>query len=727
MYKNSFIKEIMADMTLEEKVRQTQMLDDLGMLLEDGVFSEKKADVVLKEMGIGCIQIFQLDRLDPVSVRETVNALQKYLKEHTKHGIPALVVAESLHGVMAKGTTIFPQSIGLACSWNEDLVRRVAEAIGDEAESMGVSQVLAPDLDLAQDPRWGRVEETYGEDPYLTGELGAQYIKGIQKNGKITATLKHFAAHGTPESGINLAPVSAGEHQLREMFLPPFERAMKERPLSVMPAYSELDGIPCSSSKKLLTDILRKELGFDGYVISDYMAIEMLHNFQHVAADAAEAGRQAMTAGIDMEAPEEYGFGQNTIQMIKEGKMSMEILDRAVERILNVKYYLGLWEEKEYRPTCEVGGSEHRKLALEAAEESIVLLKNNQILPLKKEIKSIAVIGPNANVAQLGDYTVEKTGISLLEGVKERYDGTVYYGKGCTMYRRLPEELEKAVQFARQSDIVLLALGGSSMSIGGVGWGSEEGEEITCGEGFDSVDIRLPEAQMELAERILEIGKPVILILEDGRPCAIPEIYDRADGILQAWYPGQEGGRALAKILFGETNPSAKLTVSIPKHVGQIPIYYNHKPSARGFYHKPGSAEKPGRDYTQLDPKPYYEFGYGLSYTKFEYSNLKIQVQKEKAVVSVDIKNAGKIAGKEIVQLYLHDLVSSTTTPLKSLKGFCKVHLQPEEKKTVSFELDARKLSIINAEGKRVVEAGWFEVFVGDQMGKFYVDEIKYS
>lgn len=725
MRQELFIKNLISRMTLEEKVRQMQMLDDFNALLENGAFSEKKADEILKGVSIGCVQIFQLEDLEPENLRTVIRDFQKYLRKKTRHGIPALVVAESLHGVMSKGTTVFPQSIGLSCSWNRDLVEKIAESIEEEAEHLGVSQVLAPDLDLARDPRWGRVEETYGEDPYLVGELGACYVKGIQKRKKIAATLKHFAAHGTPESGINLSPVSTGERQLRELFLPPFEKAMREKPLSLMPAYSEFDGVPCSSSKKLLTDILRDEMGFDGYVISDYMAIEMLHNFHCVAETPKEAGRQALLAGIDLEAPNEYGFGKNTLQLIKEGKLREEDLERAVERILSVKLQLGLFEDCKEEENFEWKGEKQRKLALEAAEESIVLLKNKGILPFDPEVKSIAVIGPNANVAQLGDYTLARDGVTLLDGLKEIYKGEIYYSKGSTIYQRIPEELDKAMEAAERSEVVLLVLGGSSMSIGGVGWGSEEGKEITCGEGFDSVDIRLPEAQIELAERILKLGKPTVLILEDGRPCAIPEIYDQADAILQAWYPGHEGGRALTNILFGKINPSAKLTVNIPKHVGQIPMFYNHKPSARGFYHKPGSLEQPGRDYTQMDTRPYYEFGYGLSYTKFSYTNLEIEVKKRTVRISVDVENIGSVPGKEIVQLYVNDLVSSTTTPVKALKGFCKIGLNSGEKQKVSFEIGAEELYVIDKNMQKVVEEGWFEVYIGELTGKFFMHKIE--
>lgn len=583
-------------MSLEEKIRQMQMLDDFNDLLENGKFSKEKADKIFNGCSVGCVQISQLRKLGqtPEQLREVISDLQQYLKNHTSHGIPALVVAESLHGILAWGTTVFPQIIGLSCS----------------------------------------------------------------------------------------------------------------------------------CSKQLLSDILRDELGFDGYTISDYGAIEMLHNFHHTAESAAEAGAQALEAGMDLEAPSEYGFGQSIKGLLDAGRISMEAVDRAVERILSVKFRLGLFEEPVSSKTCEVGGSAHKKLALEAAEESIVLLKNNnKILPLSENTESIAVIGPNADVAQLGDYCCAKEGgVSLLDGVKEMYGGRVYFSKGSTIYHKIPGEVEQAVQMADKADVILLVLGGSGMNSGGIGWGEDGVEdEVTSGEGFDSVDIRLPEVQMELAKRILDIGKPVVLILEDGRPCAIPELYDRAEAVVQAWYPGNEGGRALAEILFGRVNPSAKLTVSIPKHVGQIPMCYNHKPSARGFYHKPGTPEKPGRDYTTMDPSPYYEFGYGLSYTEFAYSNLQIKVKGRQAEISVDVENAGEMEGKEVVQVYINDMVSSVTTPVKELKAFQKIDLKPGEKRTVTFVLGEESLSLIDKDMNRVMEPGWFEVYIGNLKEKFYM------
>lgn len=720
------IKELLSEMSAEEKIRQTQMLNDFGSLLDGGVFSAEKAELVLNGMGIGCVQVLQMSGLPEDKMRNAIRDFQNYLKTNTKHGIPALMVAETLHGVMAKEKTSFPQSIALSSSWNEELIERVAESIAEEAENVGISQALAPDLDLARDPRWGRVEETYGEDPYLTGKMGARYVRGIQKHGKIAATLKHFAAHGMPESGVNLAPVSAGERQVRELYLPAFEEVMKEKPLSVMPAYSEWDGVPCSASEEFLTQILREEMGFDGYVISDYGAIEMLCDFHHTADTPAEAGRQALLAGIDLEAPNEYGFGKEMLKLIRSGELPMEALDRAVERILTVKERVGLLSDEKFMETVpDSRKKEHKKLALEAAGESIVLLKNEgNILPLSSETKSIALIGPNAASVELGDYCITMEGVSLLEGLKEGYQGEIRYCKGSTLYNRIPGEAERAAEMAAQSDVVVLVLGGSSMKSYGVGWGSEDRvSELTCGEGYDSVDVRLPEAQMELAEKVLAAGKPVILIMIDGRPEAIPEIYDRAEAILYAWYPGEEGGKALTDILFGRINPSAKLTVNIPKHVGQIPMCYNRKPSARGFYHNPGSPEKPGQDYTLIDPAPYYEFGYGLSYTQFMYSSLEIERQGEKTLVRVNVKNIGSTAGKEIVQLYVNDEVSSVTTPVKALKGFCKILLQPGEEKQVEFELGFEELYLIDRNMNKVVEKGWFEVTVGNQTGRFYIEK----
>jgi len=731
------VNDLLSRMTLDEKFRQINMVDIRIFIDDEGNFSEELADSFFNGMGIGVVQD---PRFEPEVNAKIVNQLQKYLKTKTRLGIPAIVVCESLHGFMSPKATIFPQAIGLASTWNTEMLKEIASAIAKECRVNGINQTLAPDLDLAREPRWGRVEETFGEDPYLCSSMGVAYIKGVQgenefiDNDHIISTVKHYAAHGSPEGGINLSPVYAGERQLRELYLKPFEAAVKDAgALSVMPAYSELDGIPCSSSKMLLTKILRDEWNFKGYTFSDYGAISMLHTFHMTADSPEEAGRQALEAGMDLEAPSTYGFNDKLMEFVRTGVVSEKTLDRAVSNILRVKFLAGLFDQETYGDpelakkitNCEA----HRNLALRAAHESVVLLKNeNGLLPLDKNIDSIAVIGPNADSIQLGDYSIIKNDtVTPLQGIRSRASTNtkIYYAKGCGLYEQSREGFAEAVEAARKSKVAVVVVGESSMLTSGVGWGFESGMVALSGEGYDRSDLDLPGVQQALVEEIVKTGVPTVVVLVNGRPLSISWIAEHVPAILEAWYPGEEGGNALADILFGQVNPSGKLPVSFPKTVGQSPVYYNHKPSARGYYHMPGSPEKPGRDYVFIDTKPLFEFGYGLSYTQFEYSDLKVSPEKirtdEKVTVTVNVKNAGNREGKEVVQLYITDLVSSVTTPVKQLQGFEKVSIKPGETKKISFTLTAKNLSLIDGEMKEIVEPGYFEVTVGGLKERFEV------
>ena len=719
------LRSLLKSMSLDEKLRQMLMYNSPKELLDGCTFSKEKADKIFNGKGYGILWISSLSFLSPEQLFDFICDLQKYLKSNTSSGIPALIGAEGLHGVLFPGMTVFPQNIGLACAWDTALTEEIADSISQEAESVGITQLLSPVLDLAREPRWGRTEETYGEDSWLAACLGKAYTTGIRKRQKVAATLKHFVAHGEPENGINLSPVNTGERKLRELYLPPFEACLMADPLSVMPAYHEIDGKPCHASKKLLNGILREELGFNGYTISDFGGISMLHSFHKTAGSKAEAGKQALLAGIDLEASSEYGFGETLRNLVESGEISLADIDRAVGRILYVKERLGLLK-KNYMPIrIKAEREHHRKLSLRAAEESIVLLKNSGLLPLSDNISTIALVGPNANAVQLGDYCAERSGVSLLDGLSKYYHGRINYACGCTIFGSIPHGIEDAVQVVRSSDVVILALGGSSMTKGGIGWGENDIAETTSGEGYDCYDLRLPPVQLALADSIIAEGKPVILILQDGRPCAIPEIYERCAAVVQAWYPGEEGGTALAKILIGAVNPSGKLSISIPAHVGQLPVFYNHKPSCRGvFYNSYGTRGKPGRAYTLLDPHPYYSFGFGLSYTQFLYKNLIITVtEKAEITVSVDVENTGAVYGKEIVQLYINDRVSSVTTPVKALKGFKKISLLPGEAETVRFYIGFAELYLIDDNMKKTVEPGWFDVMISDLKGSFYLTE----
>lgn len=715
------VKDLLSRMTLHDKLMQMSFLDDRAVYLKDNKFNREAFAQASQE---GCIGGIQDVRLPPNQALEVANEIQDFLVNHTRLGIPAFIVGETLHGVMTPDATIYPQAIGLASTWNTDLIYEMANEIGKEAYLSGINQAAAPDLDLALDPRWGRVEETYGEDPYLATQMGVAYTMGIQGNqfplpdGKIIATLKHFAAHGMPEGGLNLAPVSIGERRLREVFLPVFQQVIREaKPLSVMPAYSELDGIPCSANHWLLTEILRDELGFDGYTISDYNAIDMLERFHHCVEDMRGAAKAALLAGMDFEAPSRLAYLPHLENLIQSGEIQEEIVDRAVSRILSVKFRAGLFD-KDYKNTSKSSPSfvPNRKLAKRIADESIVLLKNDGLLPLSEEYKRIAVIGPNADVAQLGDYCVEKTGVSLLQGIQNRVgeQTEVYYERGCGLWEPFEDGIPLAVEAAKKAQVAIVAVGGSSMMDYGIGWGQDKNHAKTCGEGFDLSSLGLCGKQEKLVQAVLQTGTPTILVHIDGRPASIPDLYDKANAVLEAWYPGEEGGNSLADIIFGKVNPSGRLPISIPKHVGQLPVYYYHKPSAKGYYHRRGTLDCPGRDYVFEDPSPCYEFGFGLSYTTFEYTNLTAHISDTNTIkIKVTVKNSGERAGKETVMVFIRDVVSSVTTPVKILKRFQKILLLPGEEKTICFELLPSELSLVGQDMKRITEPGEFIAFSG--------------
>jgi len=605
----------------------------------------------------------------------------------------------------------------------------MAAAAAKEARAVGAAQALGPDLDLARDPRWGRVEETYGEDPYLVSRIGVAYIKAMQGDGTavdrdhLICTAKHFAAHGSPEAGVNLAPVAGGLRDLRSVYLPPFHAAVTEAGvLSVMPAYSDYDGVPAASSKLLLTRILREEWGFRGYVFADYGSVAMLHSFHKTAHTPEEAGVQALEAGMDLEAPGDYGFGDRLLKLVKNGEVSVDLIDRAAARVLRAKFLAGLFENP-YADLAKVkliNCPAHRKLAREVAQESIVLLKNkNDLLPLKRTIKSIAVIGPNADEAQCGDYSMPKDGlVTPLRGITDAVSKRtqVRYAQGCGMHERSQDGFAEAVEAAKHSEVAVIVIGGMSSVMAGVGWGHDKGS-ATCGEGFDRTNLGPPGVQQELVEAVQQTGTPTVVVMMHGRPYSIPWIAEHVPAILDAWYPGEEGGHALADVLFGRVNPSGKLPMTVPRSVGHVPAFYNYKASARGYYRKPGSPDNPGRDYVFSPPTPLFEFGYGLSYTTFKYSGLRVSPRRispgGQATVSVDVRNEGKVTGKEVVQLYLNDVVSSVTTPVKTLRAFEKIELKPRESRTVKFVLGPDDLALVDEHLNWIVEPGVFEVMVG--------------
>ncbi|PMQ01077.1 MAG: beta-glucosidase [Dictyoglomus sp. NZ13-RE01] len=711
------IKEIISKMTLEEKVAQLTSVFATS-LIENGKFSREKARELLKN-GIG--QITRLAGQKDMTFEKTIeiaNEIQKFLKEETRLGIPAIIHEECLSGFMAPGTTVFPQAIGLASTFEPELIEKVASIIGKEMKAVGVHQGLAPVLDIPRDPRWGRTEETFGEDPYLVAKMASSYVKGLQSEG-IIATVKHFTAYGISEGGRNLGPARVSERELREVFLFPFEVAIREAgSQSLMNAYHEIDGVPCAQSKFLLTKILREEWGFKGFVVSDYIAIEMLHTFRKTAKDLKEAAIKALEAGIDIELPNINCYGEPLIQAVKEGLISMEVIDRAVERVLRAKFLLGLFDNylTDTSKINIINSKEHRDFSLEVARRSIVLLKNDGLLPLdKSKLKKIAIIGPNGNskICMHGDYSfsahmpsiteggelsdasVVVDTVTLFEGIKNKVGNNVEveYVKGCDIVGDF-EEFEKAINLAKSSDVVIVALGERSGLF----------KRGISGEGNDRSDLNLSGRQEELLRLLHSTGKPIVLVLINGRPLTIKWAKENIPAILEAWYPGEEGGNAISDIIFGDYNPSAKLPISVPVEVGQIPVYYNRKPSAFS-------------EYITLDTKPLFPFGHGLSYTTFEYSNLQISPEKVSPTgfvdISFDIKNTGKYDGEEVVQLYIHDEWASLERPVKELKGFKKVFLKSGEKKRITFRLYPEQLAFYDEFMRFIVEAGVFEVFIG--------------
>lgn len=730
------VQDLLSRMTMEEKIGQLSMKSLKALELDNNnrVTDSSLVNLFAGE-SIGCLESPFVEH-DKVAIYS--EAADHYFRTKTRLGIPAIQIAECLHGQMALGTTIFPQAIGLGCTWNPALIKQMASVIAEEASLSGVDQALSPLFDLARDPRYGRVEECYGEDPYLVKEMGVAYVTGMQGEpevtrshipaGKLACTAKHFVAYSVPEAGINLAPSLVGERTLRELHFYPFEAVVRDANVySVMPGYHEVDGVPVHASRWLLTDVLRKEWGFNGYIFSDYGAIGMLDNFHKTAHNKAESAYQAITAGVDLEAPGRYAYGELE-GLVRNGKLPQAVVDTAVSNILRVKFKMGLFD-RPYRKPEALAKKVHKKesisLAQQIAEESIVLLKNSDnLLPLdKKKIKSVAVIGPNADKVQFGDYSITKNndyGTTILEGIRSYVgnDLKVNYAEGCGITNLSKAGFEEAVRLVGESDVVVLVLGGTSVIYSGIGWGDPNSKEVnTCGEGYDRNELNFPGVQPELLDRITSLGKPVVLVMLNGRPYAIENEIAKVGAVLEAWYPGEKGGDAVARILFGEVNPSGRLSVSFPKTTGHIPVYANYKPSSRGYYNRRGTPEKPGRDYVFSSPDPLFCFGYGLSYTTFDYSDIHVNnyLNTGGDVVEVycRIRNTGNRAGAEVVQLYVRDLVSSVTTPVKALKAFDKVFLQPGEEKQIKFQVNKNDLRLWNVFKQWVLEPGEFEVYLG--------------
>ncbi|CAM8661401.1 glycoside hydrolase family 3 N-terminal domain-containing protein [Sphingobium sp.] len=732
------VRDLLGRMTLEEKVGQIIALwATKADIMDDLTFSPAKAsqaypasfgqitrpsdrrgapDGSQQAGGVGARW------RTPADTVAFITAVQTWATQETRLGIPVLFHEESLHGYMATDATMFPMAIGLAGSFDRDLMRDVQSVIAREVRARGVHLALSPVVDIARDPRWGRIEETFGEDPYLCGEMGVAAVLGLQGESKqigpdkVMATLKHMTGHGQPQSGENIAPAPISERELRENFFPPFRQVVKRTGIAaVMPSYNEIDGVPSHQNKWLLGDILRGEWHFDGAVVSDYGAVHELDTIHHVQPDPEASARAALRAGVDCELPDGMTY-RTLVEQVRAGKVPLEAVDIACTRMLTLKFRAGLfenpWPRKDY--DALTGNAEARALALKAAHKSIALLRNDGTLPLAAGAhRRVAVIGPNAAIARLGGYSsIPRQDASLLEGVKAKLKGKaeVVHAQGVfitqsedrsvdEVYLADPAKnrqlIAEAVEVAKGADIILLAIGDT---------------EQTSREGFaknhlgDRTSLDLLGEQNALFSAIKATGKPVIVCAINGRPPSYPAIVESANALLECWYPGQEGGAAMADILFGDVNPGAKLPVTVARDAGQIPIFYNRKPSAR-------------RGYVFEDISPLFPFGYGLSYTQFTFGKPRLSAQRigvgGTVTVEVDVRNMGDRAGDEVVQLYVHDQTASVTRPIKELKGFERITLAPGETRTVRLSLGPDAFALWNLEMEEVVEPGLVDIMVG--------------
>jgi len=707
------VKDLLQRMTLDEKIAQMRHLHSENYNSGQRVSLEKVKSFT-GGLSFGCVEAV------PFSISEYAKGiftLQKHMRENTRLGIPILPVTEALHGIVHNGATIYPQAIAIGATFNPLMVSRMVDQIGKGMSQVGIKQVLSPDLDLARELRWGRVEETYGEDPFLVAEMGKAYVIGLRKHNMV-CTPKHFIGHGSPLGGLNLASVEGGKRQLLSLYLEPFQKVIEAgNPLSIMNCYSSYDGEPIASSSAMLTDLLRKTLGFKGYVYSDWGIVSMLYNFHHTANGPSDAAKQSVEAGIDLEAGgTEF---EKLKAMVERKQMDVKYIDAAVSHILYTKFKSGLFEDPliDTTKTIQLRTPETIQLAKEMADESTVLLKNNGILPLQlAKVKSLAVIGPNADQVQFGDYTwtrSNKAGITPLKGLTDKLGAKVdiNYVKGCDLVSSDSTGFAAAVAAAAKSDVAVIFVGSQSPALG------REAANSTAGEGYDLSDLKLPGVQEELIKAVRLAGKPVVVVLVTGKPFALPWVKQNADAVITQWYAGEQQGNSIADILLGNVNPSGKLPVSFPQSVGHLPVYYNYLPSDKGYYRVPGSPEKPGRDYVFSNPDALWSFGYGLSYTKFSMSNFTVSKNnyalKDTIAIKLDITNNGDVFGKEVVQVYIRDVVSSVATPIKALKAFQKVGLDPSQSKQVTLKIPVQELFLINKDYQRVVEAGEFEIQVG--------------
>lgn len=708
------VNDLLARMTLEEKIMQLDMfwgkeITDMKGAHEATEYSEDSVVKYLGKTGIGSVHDFY-----PVKA-ELANKIQEYAMKKTRLGIPVLFIEEGLHGYEKFGSTSFPTPIAMSTAWDPALVNKIGHAIATESRAHGIGMILGPVLCLPRDPRWGRVEETYGEDPYLDAANGVAIIKGMQGSSlsqpdAVIAEPKHFAVHGIPEAGSNTSPVNIGEREARSSFLYVFEKAVKDGgAMGMMAAYSEIDGIPCVDNKWLLTDVLRNEWGFKGFVLSDLGAIRMSLENHAIAASIPDALAQTFKAGMNMQF---YDFRHEDFlasmkQAVNNKMLPVEVVNRACREVLRVKFLLGLFD-KPYTDNSLAGrvfhSQAHQALALQAAQESICLLKNdNGLLPIRSTVHSVAVIGELATSTYLGGYSNrDGKAISILDGLKQQAGNRlqIKYEKGYEGDVLTEDAKQKAVDLAQHSDVAIVVIGETIKEVG---------------EGKDRAHLDLSDAQTNLIKAVAATGKPVVAVLKNGRPLCINWVAEHIPSILETWFLGETAGVAIADVLLGNVNPSGKLPMTFPRSVGQLPLYYNHKPTSR-------------HNYVDEKSTPLFPFGHGLSYTGFAYTGLQLSPAQipvnGKTTVSITVKNTGTVAGDEVVQLYLRDLVSSVTTPVMSLRGFQRVHLEAGGQQVVKFILTPDDLSLWNRQMKRVVEPGEFKIMLGSSSADIRMEKV---
>jgi beta-glucosidase len=737
------VEDLLRRMTLEEKAAQLITLwEQKGKVQTDaGVFDPEEASrnfpngigqlarpsdkrgVTTTNAGAAGAAAGSVNR-DARDTAEYINAAQRWAMTRTRLGIPILMHEEALHGYVARGATSFPQSIALASSWDPALLERVFSVAAREMRARGATLALAPVVDVARDPRWGRIEETYGEDPHLVSEMGLAAIRGFQgtslplRPDKVMVTLKHLTGHGQPENGTNVGPADISERNLRTNFFPPFERAVTELPVrSVMASYNEIDGVPSHGNSWLLNKVLRGEWGYRGAVVSDYFAIRELITRHRMFTDIKDAAERAIKSGVDSETPDPEGF-VHLPELVRSGRVPQALVDQAVRRVLRLKFESGLFENPYADPAiaeARTATPDAVALARLAAQRSMVLLRNqNNLLPLDPaRVGRMLVVGTHAKDTPIGGYSDEpRHVVSVLEGLQKAAGGRfpVSFAEGvrltesrcwsCDEVKLVPAEVNRrliaeAVEAARKSDTIVLVLGENEQL------SREAWADAHLG---DRASLDLVGQQEELARAILALGKPTVVLLLNGRPLAVNYLAENAPALIEGWYLGQETGNAVADVLFGAVNPGGKLPVTVARSVGQLPVYYNRKPTAR-------------RGYLFDQTAPLYPFGYGLSYTSFDISAPRLARSSirvgETAQVSVDVTNTGSRAGDEVVQLYVRDDEGSVTTPVIELKGFQRVTLRPGERRTVNFTLTPRQLSLWNLAMKRVVEPGTFTISAG--------------